>query len=96
VKAGTIALLMLINFVSPDILPSLCGKSMIPLDLEGKQMIIFGMDQNRRDIIGSILATVLHMIVTRNIAKKQVDLLAVFLDELPTLSLPYLVNWLNE
>jgi type IV secretory pathway TraG/TraD family ATPase VirD4 len=54
------------------------------------------MDQNCRDIIGPILATVLHMIVTRNIAKKRVDLLAVFLDELPTLSLPYLVNWLNE
>jgi type IV secretory pathway TraG/TraD family ATPase VirD4 len=96
VKAGTIALLMFINFVLPDILPSLCGKSMILLDLEGKQMIIFGMDQNCRDIIGPILATVLHMIVTRNIAKKRVDLLAVFLDELPTLSLPYLVNWLNE
>jgi type IV secretory pathway TraG/TraD family ATPase VirD4 len=29
-------------------------------------MIIFGMDQNRRDIIGPILATVLHMVVTRN------------------------------
>jgi type IV secretory pathway TraG/TraD family ATPase VirD4 len=74
----------------------LCGKSTIPLDLEGKQMIIFGMDQNRRDIIGPILATVLHLIVTRNIAKKRVDPLAVFLDELPTLSLPSLVNWLNE
>lgn len=59
-------------------------------------MIIFGMDQNRRDIVGPILATVLHMIVTRNIAKKRVDPLAVFLDELPTLSLPSLVNWLNE
>jgi hypothetical protein len=40
VKAGTIALLIFINFVSPDILPSLCGKSTIPSDLEGKQMII--------------------------------------------------------
>jgi type IV secretory pathway TraG/TraD family ATPase VirD4 len=95
-SVAAIASLMFTNFVSPDILPCLCGKSTIPLDLEGKQMIIFGMDQNRRDIIGPILATVLHMIVTRNIAKKRVDPLAVFLDELPTLSLPYLVNWLNE
>jgi TraM recognition site of TraD and TraG len=39
---------------------------------------------------------VLHMIVTRNIAKQRIDPLAVFLDELPTLSLPKLVNWLNE
>jgi type IV secretory pathway TraG/TraD family ATPase VirD4 len=95
-SVAAIASLMFTNFVSPDILPSLCGKSTIPLDLEGKQMIIFGMDQNRRDIIGPILATVLHLIVTRNIAKKRVDPLAVFLDELPTLSLPSLVNWLNE
>jgi type IV secretory pathway TraG/TraD family ATPase VirD4 len=90
------ASLMFTNFVSPDILPCLCSKSTIPLDLEGKQMIIFGMDQSRRDIIGPILATVLHMIVVRNIAKKRVDPLAVFLDELPTIALPSLVNWLNE
>jgi type IV secretory pathway TraG/TraD family ATPase VirD4 len=95
-SVAAIASLMFTNFVSPDILPCLCGESTIPLDLEGKQMIIFGMDQNRRDIIGPILATVLHMVVTRNIAKKRVDPLAVFLDELPTLSLPSLVNWLNE
>jgi type IV secretory pathway TraG/TraD family ATPase VirD4 len=90
------AALMFTNFVSPDILPCLCGKSTIPLDLKGKQMIIFGMDRNRRDIIGPILATVLHMIVVRNIATKRDDPLAVFLDELPTISLPSLVNWLNE
>jgi type IV secretory pathway TraG/TraD family ATPase VirD4 len=95
-SVAAIASLMFTNFVSPDILPCLCGESTIPLDLEGKQMIIFGMDQNRRDIIGPILATVLHMIVTRNIAKQRIDPLAVFLDELPTLSLPSLVNWLNE
>jgi type IV secretory pathway TraG/TraD family ATPase VirD4 len=95
-SVAAIASLMFTNFVSQDILPCLCGKSTIPLDLEGKQMIIFGMDQNRRDIVGPILATVLHMIVVRNIAKKRVDPLAVFLDELPTIALPSLVNWLNE
>jgi type IV secretory pathway TraG/TraD family ATPase VirD4 len=95
-SVAAIASLMFTNFVSPDILPCLCGKSTIPLDLEGKQMIIFGMDQNRRDIVGPILATVMHMIVVRNIAKKRVDPLAVFLDELPTIALPNLVNWLNE
>jgi type IV secretory pathway TraG/TraD family ATPase VirD4 len=90
------ASLMFSNFVSPDLLPCLCGESTIPLDLSGKQMLVFGMDQNRRDIIGPILATVLHMIVTRNVAKQRQDPLAVFLDELPTIALPSLVNWLNE
>jgi type IV secretory pathway TraG/TraD family ATPase VirD4 len=95
-SVAAIASLMFTNFVSPDILPCLCGKSTIPLDLEGKQLIIFGMDQSRRDIVGPILATVLHMIVVRNIAKQRVDPLGVFLDELPTIALPSLVNWLNE
>jgi type IV secretory pathway TraG/TraD family ATPase VirD4 len=95
-SVAAIASLMFTNFVSPEILPCLCGKSTIPLDLEGKQMIIFGMDQNRRDIVGPILATVLHMIVVRNISKQRIDPLAVFLDELPTIALPSLVNWLNE
>jgi type IV secretory pathway TraG/TraD family ATPase VirD4 len=95
-SVAAIASLMFTNFVSPDILPCLCGKSTIPLDLQGKQMIIFGMDQNRRDIVGPILATVLHMIVVRNIAKQRTDPLGVFLDELPTIALPSLVNWLNE
>lgn len=90
------ASLMFTNFVSPDILPCLIGRSTIPLDLTGKQMLIFGMDQNRRDLIGPILATVLHMLITRNVAVQRSDPLAVFLDELPTLSLPSLVNWLNE
>lgn len=90
------AALLFANFVSPDILPSLCGESTIPLDLEGKQMLVFGMDQNRRDIVGPIIAAVLHMIVVRNIAKQRKDPLAVFLDELPTIYLPSLVNWLNE
>ncbi len=90
------ASLMFTNFVSPDILPCLCGESTIPLDLDGKQMLIFGMDQNRRDIIGPILATVLHMIVVRNIARKRETPFPVFLDELPTIALPSLVNWLNE
>ncbi len=90
------ASLMFTNFVSPDILPCLCGTSTIPLDLQGKQMLVFGMDRNRRDIIGPILATVLHMVVTRNVAQKRKDPLAVFLDEVPTIALPTLVNWLNE
>jgi type IV secretory pathway TraG/TraD family ATPase VirD4 len=90
------AALMFANFVLDDLLPCLTGKSTIPLDLAGKQLIVFGMDQQRRDIIGPIIATVMHMLIVRNIAKQRKDPLAVILDELPTLALPSLVNWLNE
>jgi type IV secretory pathway TraG/TraD family ATPase VirD4 len=43
-----------------------------------------------------VFAAVLHLIVTRNITKRRVDPLAMFLDKLPTLPLPSLVNWLKE
>ncbi|MGG6297777.1 type IV secretory system conjugative DNA transfer family protein [Leptolyngbya sp. AN02str] len=90
------AALMFSNFASPDLLGALCGPTTIPLDLNGKQLLIFGMDQNRRDIISPIVAAVMEMVITRNVARKRNDPLGVFLDEVATIQLPKLPNWLNE
>jgi type IV secretory pathway TraG/TraD family ATPase VirD4 len=85
------------RFMSPSTLSVFCGKTTIPLDMEGKQLLILGMDRERRDVVAPLLATVLHMLVTRNVATtKRKDPLCLSLDELPTLYLPNLVQWLNE
>lgn len=84
------------RFMKPSLLGSFCGKTTLPLDLEGKQMIVFGMDRNRRDVVGPLVATILHMIVTRNVARKRKDPLFLALDELPTIYLPAITQWLNE
>lgn len=84
------------KFMKGDLLGSFCGKSTIPLDLEGKQLLILGLDREKRDVVGPLLATVLHMIVNRNVTKRRQDPLILALDELPTLYLPALVHWLNE
>ena len=84
------------RFMKAGVLGAFCGETSIPLDLEGKQLLIFGMDRERRDVVGPLVATVLHMIVTRNVAKRRKDPLVVAIDELPTLYLPTLVQWLNE
>jgi type IV secretory pathway TraG/TraD family ATPase VirD4 len=85
------------RFMSPSTLSVFCGKTTIPLDMEGKQLLILGMDRERRDVVAPLLATVLHMLVTRNVAAtKRKDPLCLALDELPTLYLPNLVQWLNE
>ena len=84
------------RFMKAGVLGAFCGQTSIPLDLEGKQLLIFGMDRERRDVVGPLVATVLHMIVTRNVAKRRKDPLVVAIDELPTLYLPTLVQWLNE
>jgi type IV secretory pathway TraG/TraD family ATPase VirD4 len=94
--AATAALLFT-NMIDKAVLPSLCGKSTIPLKLKGKQMVILGMDSNRRDIVGPILATVLEALVRANFSDgDREDPLAIFIDELPTLFLPGLESWLNE
>ncbi|MEM7580372.1 MAG: type IV secretion system DNA-binding domain-containing protein, partial [Cyanobacteria bacterium P01_A01_bin.80] len=86
------------RFLKRDFIGSFCGKTTLPLDLDGKQLIVFGLDRNNRDIVSPLLAAILHMIVTRNITRitPRNDPLVVALDELPTFYLPALVNWLNE
>ncbi|HEY9690637.1 MAG TPA: type IV secretion system DNA-binding domain-containing protein [Oculatellaceae cyanobacterium] len=86
------------RFLKKDFVGAFCGRTTLPLDLDGKQLIIFGLDRNNRDIVGPLLAAILHMVVSRNVSRTtpRKDPLVVVLDELPTLYLPALVNWLNE
>ena len=86
------------RFLKKDFVGAFCGQTTLPLDLDGKQLVIFGLDRNNRDIVGPLLAAILHMIVSRNVSRTvpRLDPLVVALDELPTLYLPALVNWLNE
>ncbi len=86
------------RFLKRDYIGSFCGQTTLPLDLDGKQLIIFGLDRNNRDIVGPLLAAILHMIVSRNVSRTvpRKDPLVVALDELPTIYLPALVKWLNE
>lgn len=84
------------RFMKPSLLAACCGETTLPLNLEGKKLLVLGMDRERRDVVGPIVATVLHMIVNRNVTKGRKEPLVLSLDELPTLYLPSLVNWLNE
>ena len=90
------AALVFTRFMKAGMLPAFCGKSTLPLDMTGKRLLIFGMDRNKRDVVGPLVATVLHMVITRNVTQPRTDPLVAVLDELPTLYLPNLVQWLNE
>ncbi|MEL6382872.1 MAG: type IV secretory system conjugative DNA transfer family protein [Cyanobacteria bacterium J06626_18] len=98
--AGILAIAqrMFLRFLKKDFIGAFCGPSTLPLDLDGKQLLVFGLDRNNRDIVGPLLAAIMHMVVTRNVSRTvpRTDPLVVALDELPTLYLPQLVNWLNE
>jgi type IV secretory pathway TraG/TraD family ATPase VirD4 len=96
--AGIVATasIMFTRFMAKNTLGCFIGKTTLPLEIKGKQMIIFGLDRERRDAVGPLMTSILHMTIARNIAKKRLDPLIVALDELPSIYLPDLYRWLNE
>ncbi|MEJ1931400.1 type IV secretion system DNA-binding domain-containing protein, partial [Nostoc sp. NIES-2111] len=96
--AGIVATasIMFTRFMAKNTLGCFIGKTTLPLEIKGKQMIIFGLDRERRDAISPLMTSILHMTIARNIAKKRQDPLIVALDELPSIYLPDLYKWLNE
>lgn len=90
------ASIMFTRFMAKNTIGCFIGKTTLPLAIRGKQMIIFGLDRERRDAVSPLLTSILHMTIARNIAKKRQDPLIVALDELPSLYLPDLFKWLNE
>lgn len=84
------------RFMVPAALAAFCGKTNIPMDLKGRQMVIFGMNKEKRDVIAPLLVSILHLIISRNVAYKRTCPLVLGIDELPTLYLPALVDWLNQ
>ena len=84
------------TFMKAEVLASFCGQTTIPLDLQGKQLLVLGLDREKRDVLAPLMATIIDLLVSRNVVSKRTDPLFLFLDEVPTLYLPRLANWLNE
>lgn len=88
---GYLSLLM-----DPNLLNAFVGTTTLPLKLEQRQLIVLGVDKERRKAITPLIATVLHLLIQHNMAQPRQTPLVTVLDELPTLYLPQLVQWINE
>ena len=77
--AGIVATasLMFVRFMAKNTLGCFVGETTLPLKIKGRQMIIFGLDRERRDAVGPLMTSILHMVVSKNIAKKRQDPLIV-------------------
>ncbi|MHC5721479.1 MAG: TraM recognition domain-containing protein, partial [Nostoc sp.] len=53
-------------------------------------------NKEKRDVIAPLLFSILHLLISRNVATKRTSPLVLAVDELPTLYLPALVDWLNQ
>jgi type IV secretory pathway TraG/TraD family ATPase VirD4 len=89
------------QLVKRDFIPSICGKSTIEIDLSGenvKTLTIVGLNQDYRHIISPLLATILDLLISRNIAHSRQRTVPFFvsLDELPSMKLRKISNWLAE
>ncbi|MGB3649746.1 MAG: hypothetical protein WBA41_00850 [Rivularia sp. (in: cyanobacteria)] len=83
-------------FIQRSLLSSFIGKSTISTKLSGKQILIFKLDDPRRDVVGPLLAATLHMTIVSNLCTPRFDPLGIFIDELPSLYLKALPQWINE
>jgi type IV secretory pathway TraG/TraD family ATPase VirD4 len=75
-----------------------CQASNLPVEIDDKTLVILGLNQENRYSIGPLLATATHMLIAKNIvhSKPRRSPLVVGLDELASIYLPALSNWLAE
>lgn len=83
------------SFTRPEFMSSFIGKSTIPLDFTGKQILFLLTDLEKADVVTPVIATVLDLLVSRNFGKPRDIPLVLSLDEFPTLYLPNIKKWVN-
>jgi type IV secretory pathway TraG/TraD family ATPase VirD4 len=89
------------QLVQREFIPSTCGKSTVKIDLNGantKTLTIVGLNQDYRHVITPFLATVLDLLISHNVAHSKHRTVPFFvsLDELPTLKLRKLADWVAQ
>lgn len=84
------------RFMSPDLIPSFCGRSTIPKDLTGKKALFLQTDDGRRETVIPLLAVVIELMLSHNFSKGREDPLVFLGDEIPSIFLPNLVKNINE
>jgi type IV secretory pathway TraG/TraD family ATPase VirD4 len=73
-----------------------CGETTIPTRLEGKTLLILGIDHEKRHVLAPLVATILHLLINKNVSFNRNDSLFLLADEVSSLYLPSLHHWLKE
>ena len=83
------------NLIDKEFMSCLSGQTTIPMRLEGKQILFLVLDAKTGEVMSPLLAAALHLLILENFSYDRKDPLVVSLDELPTIYLPQLVEWIN-
>jgi type IV secretion system protein VirD4 len=84
------------SFIQADLLRAFIGKSTIPTRLAGREIVVFKLDDERRSVVGPLLAAAIHLMIVGNLSTPRQDPLIISLDELPSIKLDRLPQWINE
>jgi type IV secretory pathway TraG/TraD family ATPase VirD4 len=84
------------SFIQADLLRAFIGQSDIPTQLSGREMVVFKLDDERRSVVGPLLAAAMHLMIVGNLSRPRKDPLIISLDELPSIKLDRLPQWINE
>jgi len=84
------------NLFDPSLIPCLL-KSTLPLDLAGKQIVFFQIDEQNEAATSPLVATAIHMLVKRNLnaSVRRKNTLGLFLDEFPRTRFPDIEAWIS-
>jgi len=82
------------KFIGPEIAKTLI-KTTLPLDLHGKKVIFFQIDKNNIEASAPLIATVMHMLIRRNISVPRDNSFVLIGDEASRYPLPSLADWVT-
>ncbi len=98
---ATTASIMFSRFMTPKVLATFAGKNTIPLDVDGRHLIIFRMNPSQKKVVAPLLAASMQLMVNRNIYRPKFDFprkvpLVFSGDEINSIYIEPLVDWLNQ
>lgn len=92
---ATTASLLFSRFMTPQTLATFCGKTTLPLDVDGRHFVVFRMNPKIRNLVGPLVASTIHLMVNRNIFRPRRTRLVLSGDEISSIDLIMLHDWLN-
>ncbi len=93
---ATTASIMFSRFMNPSVLAAFGGKNSLPLDIDGRHLVIFKMNPSQKSVVAPLIAVALQLMVGRNVYRKRKVPLVVSLDEINSIYIKPLVDWLNQ
>ncbi len=84
------------EFVQPDTVACILGKTNISLDLKPNEILIFQSDEERKRAINPSIAGIIEVLINKNFSYQRTTPLILSLDEYPSLKIDESVHWGNR